>query len=159
MPALEVLVASSELESRLHLRNILTKLGMDPICVPTIRDCHQSMAQKQIGLVFCDTHLADGTYIDILSFRRGTEGKPRVVVTSRLADWDEFKEALRRGAFDLIASPCRPTDVEWMLIQAKRDERSRQKTSALLPPLVLRNDIAARAQDTHIGCDRPPDVM
>jgi len=151
MPALEVLVASSELESRLHLRDILTKLGIDPICLPTIRDCHESMAQRQIGLIFCDTHLADGTYMDLLSFCRGRESKPRVVVTSRLADWDEFKEALRRGAFDLIASPCRPTDVEWMLIQAKRDERSRQKTSDLLSLPALRNTAAARAQDATLG--------
>jgi DNA-binding NtrC family response regulator len=46
-------------------------------------------------------------------------------VTSRGADWEEFKEAMRWGAFDVISAPCRPTDVEWMVIQARRDERHR----------------------------------
>jgi FixJ family two-component response regulator len=46
-------------------------------------------------------------------------------VTSRLADWDEYLEALHHGAFDLIASPCQPTDVVWAIIQAKREDKDR----------------------------------
>lgn len=122
-----VVVVSSELGSRLHLGGILMKLGMDPICVPSLRDCHDSIVRKNIGLVFCDTQLTDGSYIDLLSAYRRRQRKPRIVVTSRSADWDEFKEAMRWGAFDVVSSPCRATDVEWIVIQAKRDERNRQK--------------------------------
>jgi DNA-binding NtrC family response regulator len=44
------------------------------------------------------------------------------VVTSRLADWDEYLDALHHGAFDLITSPCQPTDVLWAVVQARREE-------------------------------------
>ena len=132
-----IVVASSESANRLHLGTILMKLGADPICVSTLRDCHESILRKNIGLVFCDSRLEDGTYTDLLSAYRRKQHKPRVVVTSVSADWDEFKEAMRWGAFDVIASPCRPTDVEWMLIQAKRDERNSQKFhSAAAAPLA-----------------------
>lgn len=47
-----------------------------------------------------------------------------MVITSLHADWDEYLEAIRVGAFDVIAAPCRSTDVEWMVIQAKRDDRN-----------------------------------
>jgi FixJ family two-component response regulator len=51
------------------------------------------------------------------------------VVTSSTADWDEFLEAMRLGAPDVIARPCRATDVEWMVIQALRYERTEARLS------------------------------
>jgi DNA-binding NtrC family response regulator len=121
----EVVVVSSDLESRRHLSHILSDQGLDPICTSTLRECHESLAKNRVGLVFCDPHVSDGSYRDLLAAYRLTDHKPRVVVTSRAADWEEFKEAMRWGAFDVISSPCRPTDVEWMVIQARRDERHR----------------------------------
>ena len=62
------------------------------------------------------------------------------MVTSRESDWDEYLEAIRLGAFDVIASPCRPTDVEWMVIQARRDERVRVRQVVGVPPAVAANN-------------------
>ena len=125
----EVVVVSSDLESRRHIVGILTKLGLDPLCVSTLRECHESLVRSTVGLIFCDPQLTDGSYQDLLGTYRIKDLRPRVVITSRFADWEEFKEAMRWGAFDVIASPCRPTDVEWMVIQAKRDERNRARNS------------------------------
>ena len=47
----------------------------------------------------------------------------RVVLTSRLADWDEYLDAMRLGAFDVIPTPCRSADVESVLTQSTRDLR------------------------------------
>ena len=43
-------------------------------------------------------------------------------MTSRLADWDEYLEALRHGAVDLIAAPCKPSDVFSAIAQAQRED-------------------------------------
>ncbi|HTZ73064.1 MAG TPA: response regulator [Candidatus Aquilonibacter sp.] len=126
----EVVVVSSDLESRRHLSHILVEQGLDPICTSTLRECHEVLGKNRVGVVFCDPHVSDGSYRDLLSAYRLTDRKPRVVVTSRGADWEEFKEAMRCGAFDVISSPCRPTDVEWMVIQARRDERHRLEAPA-----------------------------
>jgi len=43
-----------------------------------------------------------------------------------MADLDtpeEYHQARQHGLFDVIPSPCRATDVEWMVIQAKRNRR------------------------------------
>jgi DNA-binding NtrC family response regulator len=42
-------------------------------------------------------------------------------------DWDEYLEAMRLGAFDVISAPCRPTDVEWVILQALRNEHARTR--------------------------------
>lgn len=114
----EVVVVSSDLEHRLQLAEILSKLGLDPICASTLRECNQSLAQRNVELVFCDAHIADGDYQDLL--KNHANRKPRVVLTSRSGDGEEFHDAMRQGAFYVISTPYRPTDVEWMVIQAKR---------------------------------------
>ena len=131
MSGFEIVVVSSDLESRRQLAGILIELGQDPISVATLREFHEQFAQHEVGLIFCDPLVSDGNYQDLLAAYRMKGRRPRVVVTSRLADWGQFKEAIRCGAFDVIASPCRPTDVEWMMIQAKREERELAKSSLL----------------------------
>jgi DNA-binding NtrC family response regulator len=121
-----VLVAAS-LTVRHHLAGILASLGVDLVCVSTLRECHEILAQRRVGLVFCDSDVADGNYQDLLAAYPDPGDRPRVVVTSARADWEDYKEAVRCGAFDIISVPCRHTDVEWMLIQAKRAERQAER--------------------------------
>lgn len=139
----DVVVVSADLENRRHLKEILTRQGLDPVCVGSLRECNENLASHPVGLVFCDPRVADGSYQDLLATYRLTDRKPRVVVTSRSADWEEFKEAMRIGAFDVISAPCRPTDVEWMVIQARRDERSRG--DGPLPPRGTHGEFARAA--------------
>ena len=119
----EILVVSSDLENRRPLISILHQQGWDAVCASTIDEAMAVLTNETVGLVFCDQHLADGSYRDFLAASRYLRRTVRTVVTS--ADWDESSDAVRLGAFDVIASPCRPTDVEWMVIQAKRAERNR----------------------------------
>jgi DNA-binding NtrC family response regulator len=94
-----------------------------------LREAVETLRKEPVGLVFCDKSLPDGTYRDLLTAARGLTTRVRVVVTSHQADWDEYLEAMRLGAFDVIAVPCRPTDVEWMVIQAKRDDRAHSRAA------------------------------
>jgi DNA-binding NtrC family response regulator len=121
----QILVVSSELENRRALTAILEQEGWDTLCASKVSECEEALAAHNVTLVFCDRRLADGSYRDVLALTRSLPRNVRVVVTSRLADWDEYLEALHYGAFDLIASPCQPTDVAWAIIQAKREDHGR----------------------------------
>jgi DNA-binding NtrC family response regulator len=123
----QIVVASADLEARRSLMRILTQQGFEPIATSTVRECLQIMGSDDVALLFCDRHLADGSYRDVLSACRSQKTRVRVVLTSRHHEWDEYLEAMRLGAFDVIASPCRSTDVEWMILQARRDERTRAR--------------------------------
>ena len=70
-------------------------------------------------LVLCDRRLPDGIYCDVLKIIRSLKKNVPLLVTSRLADWDEYFGVLQQGAFDLIASPPRPTDAIWVTLQAQ----------------------------------------
>jgi DNA-binding NtrC family response regulator len=117
-----ILVASPELESRRALTATLNQEGWDTVCASRVTECRDIVAAQSISLVLCDRCLADGTYRDLLAAVRSLNHKVRVIVMSRVADWDEYLEVLQHGGFELIASPCRPTDVMWAIIQARREE-------------------------------------
>ncbi len=131
----EIIVLSSALEDRRALANILEAHGLEPLCCSTLREALEALQKDSVGLAFCDKTLPDGTYRDLLAAVRDFKNRVRVVVTSHQADWDEYLEAMRLEAFDVIAVPCRPTDVEWMVIQAKRDERSQSRPEPFASPL------------------------
>jgi DNA-binding NtrC family response regulator len=118
----QIVIASADVEGRRALTNILVEERIEPIITPTVRGCIEILAKENVQLIFCDSNLADGTFRDLLEAARTEHLRTRIVVTSRSANWDEFLEAARLGAFDVITSPCRSTDVDWMIIQAQRDE-------------------------------------
>jgi len=128
----KIFVASSDLESRRALTTILNRGGVDPICTSTVREFRDIVAQENVSLVFCEGHLADGSFRDLLAACRPMKSKVRVVVT--YTHWDEYLAAIRLGAFDVIAIPYRRTDVEWVVAQAQRDERERARRDLLVGP-------------------------
>jgi DNA-binding NtrC family response regulator len=127
----QVVIASCDVEERRAMCNILAKQGLDPIPASTVRECSKIMDRESVGLIFCAHSLVDGDYRDLLLVVRVGGCKIRVVLTTRLTNWDEYLEAMRLGAFDVISAPCRPTDVEWMVIQALRDEHARTRQITL----------------------------
>lgn len=119
----EILVATTDLEERRRLAKVLQAEGWDVTCASRVKECLETLANRRVRMIFCDFRLADGTYRDVLQFVRPLEPKIPVVVMSRLADWDEYLDVLRQGAFDLIASPSEPTDLLLVVSRTLRDER------------------------------------
>jgi DNA-binding NtrC family response regulator len=122
-PLFEVMVVSSDLQSRRNLLGILSELDCEPLCVPGIQQAIELLGEVSCGLVFCDRNLSDGTHRELLLALRSHRIKARVVVAARLTDWNHYLDAMKLGAFDVINAPCRPSDVEWMLLQTNRDYR------------------------------------
>ena len=121
----QILIVSSELENRRALNELLHKEGYETICASRVSECQEALQTQNVSLIFCDRRLPDGSYRDVIAAIRASRQHARIVVTSRLADWDEYLDALHHGAFDLIASPCQPTDVLWAIVQARREDHDR----------------------------------
>jgi DNA-binding NtrC family response regulator len=83
------------------------------------------LSNSGFSLIFCEDQLTDGTYQDLL----GSTVKPaksRFVVLSPTPEADDkYEEAMRLGAFEMIASPCRKSDVQWIVIRAMQEESRR----------------------------------
>jgi DNA-binding NtrC family response regulator len=123
----QIMVASSDLENRRSLVSILDRQGFGTFCASNVRQCREILDSQNVGLVFCDRSFADGDYRDVLTAATGRRqaGRARVVLLAARDDFEQYKNAKDQGVFEVISPACRPTDVEWMVIQAKRDEQRR----------------------------------
>lgn len=124
-----VMIASSNLENRQRLTRILEQQGVDAIWASTAAQSRETLESEHVGLVFCDRYFADGDYQDVLAAAHSpsAKGETRIVLTSPMLNAEQYEKAKQQGVFEVIPTPCRPTDVEWMIIQAKRKELKRPR--------------------------------
>jgi DNA-binding NtrC family response regulator len=109
---LRVLVTVADSRNRHEIAATMVRCGLQPIPLSTVAESRQVLAQQPVSLVLCEEMLADGSYREILREMDSIATKAPVIVVSRLADWDRYLEAMRWGAFDYLAYPCRPIEVE-----------------------------------------------
>lgn len=117
-----VLVLTPNLEVRQPLLRTLDRLSTDTVTCSTRAQAEELLSRQDFVLIFCDEHLADGSYQDLVHFRDSAREVPRVVVTTRTGEWDLYFKALNKGAFDIVRAPWHPTDIEMILIRALREQ-------------------------------------
>jgi DNA-binding NtrC family response regulator len=122
-----VVIASSEPSDRQALRGMLAERGLKAVCFSTVKETRDSLAGNNVSIVFCEQRLSDGSYRDLLTAAKQSKPQAFVIVTSHTNDSEVCREAMRMGAFAVLASPCAPGDVEWVVIRALREWRQRQK--------------------------------
>ena len=116
-----ILVVCSDLELRRSISTILVSLGFDPICASRVSQCRELIHSKSIGLIFCDQYFDDGDYRDIATACRSAQGFCYLIVTAP-AHGTGDEQAMRQEVFGIVRVPLRPTEIEWMVIRAKRSQ-------------------------------------
>ena len=84
----------------------------------TLRELQSRLANQQIDLIFCATKLNDGSFREVLRALKLAQPPVPVVVFSRVGDPEEYLEAMRLGAFDFLAPPYGPREVDWIVSHA-----------------------------------------
>ena len=121
-----VLIASSDLENRQGLRDMFVTLGLDPMCSASVEETRETLASTPISIIFCERRLSDGGFREVLGLAKKASPPICVVVTTRMQTREEYLEAIRLGAFEVIPFPCQPTDVDWVVIRAMRHCRQKR---------------------------------
>jgi DNA-binding NtrC family response regulator len=106
------IIVSAEMEVRKPLVRSLESHHIDYIVCANLLQAGQVLSQQSFDVVFCDDRLPDGSYSDLVHCNHTHRKTARAVVTTRTGDWDLYFEAMERGAFDVIQSPCYALDVD-----------------------------------------------
>lgn len=133
-----VLVVSSG-QNRDVITSAMHHWSIEAVPCSGVREARSLLPTARPSLIFCEEDLPDGTYRELLH-DLSKAAKTRVVVISADVELDShYNEALALGAFDMIASPCRRSDVQWIAIRAMQDElrRSRRRRRTKLGPQHL----------------------
>ena len=116
------LVVSPHLEVRRPLLRTLEALSADVTVCSTREQAEDVLSRQAFEIVFCDDHLPDGSYSDLIHAEHYDHRIPRIAVTTRTGEWELYFEAIAKGAFDVIRSPWYTPDVEMTVIRALREE-------------------------------------
>jgi len=117
------MVVSPRLEVRKPLLQVLESLSTDVIACSSLAQASEVLSHRSFDVVFCDEHLQDGSYSDLIHADHFERRIPRVIVATRVGEWELYLEATRKGAFDVVRSPWHATDVEMSVIRALHEEQ------------------------------------
>jgi DNA-binding NtrC family response regulator len=103
-------------------KNAMNQWALEAVRCSSLQEARGLLPDSTFSLIFCEETLVDGTYRDVLNIQ-GKALKTRVVVISPMSHVEEiYLEAMDAGAFEMIASPCRVSDVQWVVIRAIQEE-------------------------------------
>ena len=131
-----VLIVSCRPENRKTLVRMLDELSINSYVAPTIRDAIEVLASRSISMVFCEERLPDGPYSDLLTSVRATWSETQFVVMLCTGEWEEYLQAMRLGAQEVLRCPLRPTDIDLMLIQAMKRNQKRNELATQWEPIT-----------------------
>jgi DNA-binding NtrC family response regulator len=109
------LILTGDEEASSSLPGLIQQCGSEPLSLGTIaalRSCHPN---SRISLLLCEERLSDGTFRDALGFLRGMAQPVPVIVFSRIAEWENYLEATRHGAYDCFRYPFRTGELQLIL--------------------------------------------
>ena len=133
------LCVCSDIRECASISPVLAEFNLDVLYTVGLQNARGALADKRLSLVFCEDRLPDGSYPELLrALKDRPDGVP-VIVSSCQADWDNFLEAMRLGAFDVVRRPYRPTEVKWVTGNALTQRHwppSRMDESPLEPLLT-----------------------
>jgi DNA-binding NtrC family response regulator len=118
-----ILVVSPLDEDHLPLQAIIGNSDYSKWILFTARDLVSALTllqQHEIVVVVCEQDLQPGTWKDVLEKINGISKAPTLIVTSRLADWHLWAEALNLGAWDVLAKPFNLSEVIRSIQSASR---------------------------------------
>ena len=116
-----MLIVSCRPENRKTLVRMFDELSINSYVAPTIRDARELLGSRSLSMVFCEERLSDGSYCDLLRDVRATWPETGFVVLLCTGEREEYLQAMRLGAQEVLRSPLRPTDVDLVLIQAMKE--------------------------------------
>ena len=105
------------------------ELSINSYVAPTIRDARELLGSRSLSMVFCEERLSDGSYCDLLREVRATWPETGFVVLLCTGEREEYLQAMRLGAQEVLRSPLRPTDVDLVLIQAMKESDRKEMTA------------------------------
>jgi DNA-binding NtrC family response regulator len=117
---LPILIVSCRPENRKMLMRVFDGLPIDSYSASSLRQAREALSARAFSVVFCEERLSDGPYSDLLNDIREEQSDTRVVVMLCTGEWEEYLQALRLGAEEVLRCPLQPTDINLALIHVMR---------------------------------------
>jgi len=118
-----ILIISSESDHRQILAARVSEFGLRPVCCGKIADAKALMVRQDFSAVLCEDTLPDGDFRSVISEMRRWTCRSPVIVVSERQGWDSYLTAVGARAFEYVAFPPGPGELERALWAAVSEWR------------------------------------
>jgi DNA-binding NtrC family response regulator len=119
MESITAVVVHPNSETLAALKGALERQGMRIIHAGSREQANRILSgQNPAPLVFTDTQLPDGTWVDILTEAARATQPVNVIVVARVADTRFYVKVIETGAFDFLTPPFEAADLAYVVRSA-----------------------------------------
>lgn len=115
---LDVLLVDDEVIVGQRLKPALTKIGCNVETFEDSKEALKRIDEKAFDIVVTDIMMADVNGIELLEYVQKKSARTKVIMITGYATEALAREAMDKGAFDIIAKPFRPGDLRNMIAKA-----------------------------------------
>ena len=115
---LDVLLVDDEVIVGQRLKPALTKIGCNVEIFEDSKEALERIDEKAFDIVVTDIMMADVNGIELLEYIQKKSARTKVIMITGYATEALAREAMDKGAFDIIAKPFRPGDLRNMIAKA-----------------------------------------
>jgi DNA-binding NtrC family response regulator len=128
--AVDVLVVSSRIENKRTLLRTLEGLPVNTFSASTIFQALEFLTTHPLAVIFCEERLPDGSYRELLAALPSSPQSNRFIVVQCTDEWEQYLEALRLGAAEVLRVPLHAPDIDIALFHAMRQGRENPAMTA-----------------------------
>jgi two-component system, NtrC family, response regulator AtoC len=135
---MRALVVDDDTDVRTFLAGVLAKQGVTVATAGSGAEAMAVLGREEFDVVLLDLRLLDATGLDVLRWARGAEVDTEFIVLTGHAEVETAVEAMRLGAYDFLAKPCRNSELLQVVGKAAEKKSLRRENVALKE--VMRRD-------------------
>jgi DNA-binding NtrC family response regulator len=102
----DVLIVSRRIENKRALLRTLEGLPVNTFSASTIFQALEFLATHPLAVILCEERLPDGSYRELLTSLPSSPQMNRFIVVQCTGEWEEYLEALRLGAAEVLECRC-----------------------------------------------------
>jgi len=115
---IDVLLVDDEAIVGNRLKPSLTKFGCQVEVFEDPKEALKRIDEKEFDIIVTDVMMADVNGIQLLEYAQKKSTRTRVIIITGYATEALAREAMAKGAFDMISKPFRPNDLREVIAKA-----------------------------------------
>ncbi|MGA2983931.1 MAG: response regulator [Terriglobia bacterium] len=112
------------------LKRTLRDLSVETYSVATCKEAEDLISQCQPHIVFTESSLEDGSWVNILNTAEASNVPLSVIVVGAVPDTRHYVSVMERGAFDFVAPPFEHGPLNFVIRSAALDAHRRRQALA-----------------------------
>jgi two-component system response regulator AtoC len=131
VPETTLLLVDDEESFRKLTGRELGRTGYRVETAGNLEEARQALSRRNFHLVLLDMRMPDGTGLDLLTEIKETAPDTEVVMLTAYGTVEEGVRAMKQGAYDFLAKPCKLSELEAVLEKALQRQTLERSNTAL----------------------------